>query len=264
MSRKGLGKGLSALIPKEEIGIEEAPIEDILSSPFQPREDFTGIEELAQSIKENGIIEPLIVRRRKEKLEIVAGERRWRAAKIAGLKKVPVIVKEIADNEALQLSLIENLQREDLNPIEKAKGYKMLIEKFHLTHEEVAKKLSKSRSFISNTLRLLNLPEEIKRDLIEKRITEGHARVLLTLTPEERKKIRKRIIKNDLSVRETEKFTKKRKKREILPSYIEELQRKLGTKVQLVGSETKGKIVIKYFSMEDLERILEIMGVKFD
>lgn len=263
MSKKGLGKGLSALIPKEKTEIKEVSIENVVPSPFQMREDFSNIEELAQSIKEKGIIEPLVVREKKGKFEIVAGERRWRASKIAGLKKVPVIIKEVGDNESLELSLIENLQRKDLNPLERANGYKTLIEKFGLTHEEVAKRVGKSRVFISNTLRLLNLPENVKEDLRENRITEGHARVLITLPSWKREKIREKIIKNSLSVRETEKISK-REKDKVPSPYIEELQRKLGTKVELIGSESKGRIVIKYFSIEDLERILKIMGVSFD
>ncbi len=267
MSKKGLGKGLSALIPKGKMDLKEVPVNDILPSPLQSREYFSkeSLEELALSIKEEGIIEPLIVREKGGKFEIIAGERRWRAAKIAGLEKVPVIVKEADDEETLQISLIENLQREELNPLEKAKGYKILIERFHFTHEDIAKRLGKSRSSITNTLRLLNLPEEIKKEILEGRITEGHARILVSLPPGEREKVKKEILQRSLTVRETEKRARRKKKRPYyLPPYIEDLQRKLGTKVYSVGGESKGKIVIEYYSLEDLERILETLGVSID
>jgi len=268
VSKKGLGKGLSALIPRETAALREVPVEDIIPSPLQSREQFPeeSLRELVLSIREEGVIEPLIVRRKGDKFEIIAGERRWRAAKMAGLQEVPVVIKDVNDQEALQISLIENLQREELNPLEKAKGYMMLMEKFHFTHEDIAKKLGKSRSSVTNTLRLLNLPEGIKREIQEGKLTEGHARVLLSLPPGERERVRREILQHSLTVRETEKRARRRKRRDLryTAPYIEDLQRKLGTKVYSVGSESKGKIVIEYYSAEELERILGTLGIEID
>ncbi|MCD6521742.1 ParB/RepB/Spo0J family partition protein [Candidatus Calescamantes bacterium] len=270
MSRKALGKGLEALIPSQKReGVSELPIDLLSPSAFQSRESFeeTAIQELANSIREKGIIEPILVRKKGEKYEIIAGERRFRAAGIAGLKKVPVIIKEVDDEEAIELSLIENLQREDLNPLERAKGYLMLMEKFGLTQEEVAQRVGKSRASVANTLRLLRLPESVKEALRKGEISEGHARVLLSLPEKERERVLKRILLQNLSVRETERLTRRKRKTvkaKITPPYLEELQRILGTRVYLEEKKKGGRLVIEYYSSEDLERILEKLGVEID
>lgn len=268
MSRKALGKGLDALIPSSREGVREVKLESLVPSPFQMREDFSpeNLQELADSIREKGVLEPILVRPRGDKFEIIAGERRVRAAKLAGMEKVPVLVKEVGDREAMEIALIENLQREELTPLERARGYEMLIKKFNFTHEEIARRLGKSRASVTNTLRLLRLPEEIKRDLQEGRITEGHARVLLTLPSREREELWKRIRLRNLSVRDTERIARKRRRRKlrITPPFLEELQRILGTRVYLEQGRKKGRMVIEYYSPQDLKRILDRLGVDID
>ena len=225
MSKKSvLGKGLGALIPDEihEKEIEEEntlPIESIKSNNNQPRKSFDEerIKELAQSIKEFGIIQPIIVKKiyNENKYEIVAGERRWRAAKLAGLEEVPVIIKEISNREVLEISLIENIQREDLNPIEESKAYQELLKNFNLTQEDLSKKLGKSRVAITNSLRLLNLDDRVQEMLIHEIITEGHGRALLAIKDTDIQfQIAQKIVINKLSVRETEKLVKSLNKKE--------------------------------------------------
>lgn len=276
MKRVILGKGLDALIPteKQEHGVVFINISQIKPNSYQPRKDFDekGIEELAASIQEKGIIQPLIVRRLEENnYEIIAGERRWRAAQKAGLAKIPVIVKDVSDREALELALVENLQRQDLNPIEEATAYEQLIEEFGLTHEEISKRIGKDRSTITNQLRLLKLPEEVKQALISGEITAGHARVLLSIQSTSKIKEILEIIKREkLSVRRTEalinnisKKTEKTKITEEVNPYInniaETLKKTLGTQVKLIDKNGKGKIEIEYYSHIELERILEII-----
>ncbi|GIW47045.1 MAG: chromosome partitioning protein ParB [Deltaproteobacteria bacterium] len=276
MKRVILGKGLDALIPteKQEHGVVFINISQIKPNSYQPRKDFDekGIEELAASIQEKGIIQPLIVRRLEENnYEIIAGERRWRAAQKAGLAKIPVIVKDVSDREALELALVENLQRQDLNPIEEATAYEQLIEEFGLTHEEISKRIGKDRSTITNQLRLLKLPEEVKQALISGEITAGHARALLSIQSTSKIKEILEIIKREkLSVRRTEalinnisKKTEKTKITEEVNPYInniaETLKKTLGTQVKLIDKNGKGKIEIEYYSHIELERILEII-----
>jgi ParB family chromosome partitioning protein len=277
--RMALGKGLGALLP--ELGQAEPKtllycgIEEIIPNRSQPRKHFdeSKIEELAWSIKEKGILEPLIVRRVDQGYELIVGERRWRAAQKAGLKEVPVLVKEIEGREALEISLIENLQREDLNPIEAAEAFRHLIEEFDISQEDLSKRMGKDRTTITNTLRLLKLPLEIRNQLLENRITSGHARAILSLENKERQKeLCALIIKKGLSVREAEAIVKRWseklkksitpvKKRGDLESQLSSLQdslrKYLGTKVLITPKGKKGKIEIEYYSHEDLERIVE-------
>jgi ParB family chromosome partitioning protein len=270
-----LGRGLDALIPteKERYGYLLANIGEIRPNAFQPRKDFDeeSIEELAQSIKENGIIQPLVVRKSEGNYEIIAGERRWRAAQRVGLTKVPVIIKDVSDRQALELALVENLQREDLNPIEEAAAYEQLIEDFGLTHEEISTRIGKERSTITNQLRLLKLPDEIKEAIIAGEITAGHARAILGLSSLAKAREILEAIRNEkLSVRKTEKLVQKlsgqKEKTAKLGSgdvhmnhIADELKKTLGTHVKIVDKKGKGKIVIEYYSKMELERLIEIL-----
>lgn len=275
MKKVTLGRGLDALIPteKERYGYLLANIGEIRPNAFQPRKDFdeTSIEELAQSIKENGIIQPLVVRKSEGNYEIIAGERRWRAAQRVGLTKVPVIIKDVSDRQALELALVENLQREDLNPIEEAAAYEQLIEDFGLTHEEISTRIGKERSTITNQLRLLKLPDEIKEAIIAGEITAGHARAILGLSSLAKAREILEAIRNEkLSVRKTEKLVQKlsgqKEKTAKLGSsdvhmnhIADELKKTLGTHVKIVDKKGKGKIVIEYYSKMELERLIEIL-----
>lgn len=274
-----LGKGLGALLPEfgqaEPKALLYCGIEEIIPNRSQPRKHFDElrIQELAWSIKEKGILEPLIVRRADQGYELIVGERRWRAAQKAGLKEVPVLVKEVEGREALEISLIENLQREDLNPIEAAEAFKHLIEEFDISQEDLSKRMGKDRTTITNTLRLLKLPLEVRNQLLQNRITSGHARAILSLeNKEKQKELCALIIKKGLSVREAEAIAKRWsekpkksvtpvKKRSDLESQLSSLQdslrKYLGTKVLIAQKDEKGKIEIEYYSHEDLERIVE-------
>ena len=208
---RGLGKGLGALIPQLEEDelkkTQELPISQIKVNPYQPRKEFdeASLQELADSIREHGIIQPLLVRSYKDHYQLIAGERRWRAAQIVGLKFVPVVIRDYNDQQMMEIALVENLQREDLNPLEEAEAYNKLIQEFGLTQEEVAQKVGKSRPAVANTLRLLQLPEEIKQLVAKNVISMGHARTILSLTDQElQHKVCKEIIEKNLSVRETE------------------------------------------------------------
>lgn len=255
-------------------GITMADIEQVIPNQFQPRRDFAGaaLEELAESIRANGIIQPLITRRGDDgKLLLIAGERRLRAAKLAGLKQVPVVIRKSTDKEALELALIENVQREDLNCVDIALSYFQLAEDFQLTQEEIAKRVGKDRVSVSNHMRILKLPESIIQDLREEKLTYGHGRALLSLSdPLKRMELRNRIVEKQLSVRETERLVAealvqggeskvKPRKNEIpeLKTFTERLGRALGTKVKSKGDQYRGSIQIEYFSKEDLERISE-------
>lgn len=278
-----LGKGLGALLP--EFGQAESKaflycgIEEIIPNRSQPRKHFdeSKLQELAESIKEKGILEPLIVRKTDQGYELIVGERRWRAAQKAGLKEVPVVVKEAEGKEALEISLIENLQREDLNPIEAAEAFKHLIEEFKISQEDLSKRIGKDRTTIANTLRLLKLPIEIRNQLLQNRITSGHARAILSLeSKEKQKELCALIIKKGLSVREAEALAKRwsekpkklitavKKKGDLesqLNSLQDSLRKYLGTKVQINRKGKRGKIEIEYYSHQDLERIVEaILG----
>jgi ParB family chromosome partitioning protein len=272
LNKKGLGKGLGALIPeiaREEENIQEISIKEIRVNQNQPRKHFDEkkIEELAESIKQHGVLQPVILRKRSEGYELVAGERRWRAAQKAGVEKIPAIVKELSDLDVMEIALIENLQREDLSPLEEAEAYKKLIEEFGMTQEELSKRVGKSRSQIANTVRLLNLDDEIKEMIIEEKLTAGHARALLAVEDKkERLKMAEKISKENMSVRQIEEAVKKKtdkkekKREEINPAILdvsEKLQTTLGTRVKIKGTEKRGKIEIEYYSADELERILE-------
>jgi ParB family chromosome partitioning protein len=280
--KKGLGRGLSALIPsapeartesRDQRATLEVAVDRISASPFQPRRTFdeAKIEELAASIRNQGIIQPLVVRPKSDGFELIAGERRWRAAMKAGLSRVPVVVRDASDHEALQLALVENLQREDLNAIEEASGYRRLQEEFHWSQEEMAERVGKSRPAIANSLRLLALPAEVQHEVAAGNLPAGQARALLGLHAEALIISACRdVIAKGLSTRETEKLVRllilgRKRRRGVLlidpdlKSIVEDLQRALGTRVRLLpkARSTKGKIEIEYYAMTDLERIIQ-------
>jgi ParB family chromosome partitioning protein len=282
MQKKGLGRGLSALIPvaaeprtepKQENSHFEVAVDRIVPSPLQPRRAFdeAKIEELASSIRNQGIIQPLVVRPNGEQFELIAGERRWRAAIKAGLSRVPVVVRNATDHEVLQLALVENLQREDLNSIEEANGYRRLQEEFHWSQEEMAAKVGKSRPAIANAMRLLTLPAVVQQEVALGNLPAGQARALLGLHTEPLiVSACREVIGKGLSTRETEKMVRHllfgRRRRRLAPlidpdlkSIVEELQRLLGTRVRLLpkARSAKGKIEIEYYSQADLGRIFE-------
>lgn len=290
--RGGLGKGLDSLIPdnksarktvdevkKEEIqssGPIMMKINDVEPNREQPRKNFEedALLELADSIKQFGILQPLIVQKRKDYYEIIAGERRWRAAKLAGVKEVPVIIKDYTNQEILEISLIENIQRENLNPIEEAMAFKKLLNEFNLKQDEVAERVSKSRTAVTNSMRLLKLNEKVQQMIIDDMISTGHARALLAIDDEEQQyMIANKIFDEKLSVRETEKLVKELKnpkkekpqKPEVKNTFVyEDLEEKIkniiGTKVH-VNHKTngKGKIEIEYYSDNELERIFDLL-----
>ena len=276
MERKALGKGIGALIPEKESVAEDkslyVKLDKIKPNPFQPRENFDnqGMEELIQSIKEKGIIQPVIARRRGDYYELIAGERRFRAAQFLHLSEIPVIVKEAEDLDSLELSLIENIQRQDLNPIEEAHAYRYLIDKFKATQEKVSEAVGKSRTSIANTLRLLNLPQEIQEEIRKGRISFAHGRALLELEDaNQQRRLTQEIISKGLSVRELESLVKKHRPKisksrmhvgahqPHLTVFIEELQHALATKVRVVQKKKRGHITIEFYSQEDLERIVK-------
>lgn len=278
MTRKALGRGLNALLRETETvtisaGLEQIPLSLIDPNPFQPRTVLSveGLDELANSIRSNGLIQPILLRQAGERYQLVAGERRWRAAGKAGLEKVPAIVREIDDTEALELALAENLLREALNPIEIARAYERLQQQFRLTHEQIAERLGVNRSTVTNTLRLLGLPPIIQTLLIEDKITAGHARALLPITsPGVQEKLADRVIEKGLSVRNLENLVASHKpaqeKQDSKPApkidpnlraAVVEMERALGTRVKVVGSGRRGKIEISYFSADDLSRIYD-------
>ena len=286
VKKKGLGKGLGALLTDEKSSIEsdsitEIKIIDIEPNKEQPRKAFDEekLEELADSIRQNGVITPILVcEAANGYYSIIAGERRWRAAKKAGLKEIPAIIKKLDDIKLYELSLIENLQREDLNPVEEAFGYKKLMDDYKLTQEEVSTKVSKSRSYVANAMRLLNLPEDVLNSLKEGEISVGHAKVLLSLKDDsEKSRFCELVIKNELSVRDLEaqikkycKPAKEEKKDLNMKLAYEKIENNvaalLGTKVKIVDKNNKGKIQIEYYSAGDLERIVKIIsgGKKID
>lgn len=281
MKRRSLGRGLDSLIPKnletESGGYQMVSTDLLKPNASQPRKHFeqSALEELAESIREKGIIQPLIVRKENGGFEIVAGERRWRAAKIVKLEKLPVVIVTATDQEVAELTLIENIQREDLNPIEEAEAYEKLTERFGLTHDEVAKKTGKNRSVVTNQLRLLKLSENAKKALVSGTIAVGHARALLAASSfEEMDLLLGEVVKKDLTVRATEALAKKRNRSaqlspELTPKKVEEdiftrdlteqIAGKFSTKVRISRNKKKGKIEIEYYSPEELERIVGIL-----
>jgi ParB family chromosome partitioning protein len=269
--KRALGRGLGALLPPTETEetagrLRDLPIESLVPNPQQPRRTFDPgpLEELAGSIRQSGVLQPLVVRPRGSQYEILVGERRWRAAQLAGLARVPAIVREASDAEALELALVENLLREDLNPIEEAQAYGRLLAEFSWTQEELARRLGKDRSSIANALRLLRLPEPIQDDLRAGRLTMGHARALLGLdSPAAQLRLRERILAQDWSVRATEADVQARRRRGPRPrrrapdveALEEELRLALGTRVRVVGTLVRGRIELAYHSGEELERL---------
>lgn len=281
---KGLGKGLDALLggnTKKEVKAAEtkAPVQEeaetylkvrmIEPNREQPRKEFKEeeLKELAESIKTYGVIQPLVVVKKKDYYQIVAGERRWRAAKLAGLKEVPVIIKKYTEKEIAEISLIENIQRENLNPVEEAEAYQTLLREYGMTQEELAERLSKSRTKITNAMRLLKLPEAVKEMVLNGKLSEGHAKVLLSVEdPKELTAYAEKAVSEALSVRETEKLIKKKKPSQKAPKVLknqavyddveEKLKTKLGTRVTIKRSkDNAGKIEIEFYTLEDFERI---------
>jgi len=281
MERKALGKGISALIPEKpeiEFGHKNEIIyvqtEQIRPNPFQPREDFDtqSIEELAQSIKEKGVIQPLLVRRKGDSYELIAGERRLRAAKLLNLKEIPIIVKDVEDRDSLELALIENIQRQGLNSIEAAHAYQYLIDKFQVTQEKIGEVLGKSRVSVTNTLRLLKLPQEIQAEIKTGRISFAHGRALLEIEDaNHQRRLAQEIISKDLSVRELENLIKMRRpaaaKRRLAQAMREpsvailenRLQQILATKVRITKRKKRGHILIEFYSEEELQRITNML-----
>lgn len=281
MNRKALGRGLGALLSSDrtiDLGPEptEVELDSIVPGPMQPRTHFdqASLESLAESIKSHGVVQPLLVRRRDDRYELVAGERRWRAARIAGLTRVPVIVREVPDESLLEVALIENIQREDLNPIEEAQAYRKLIETVGLTQEALAIRIGRDRSYITNYLRLLRLPEDLQQLLKEGRLSTGHARTLLALShPDQQRRLARQVIEGGMSVRATElmvhrmleaKPARNTGPRQTVDPNIRaaetKLRRALGTQVKILVSEQgRGKIEISFFDNRDLDRIYSLL-----
>src|SRR5215510_736142 len=282
MNRKALGRGLGALLSSDrtiDLGAEpsEVDLNLIVPGPMQPRTNFdeAALEGLAESIKTHGIVQPLLVRRHGEGFELIAGERRWRAAKMAGLTHVPVLVKEVADQNLLEIALIENIQREDLNPIEEAQAYKRLIESVGLTQEALATRVGRDRSYITNYLRLLKLPPDLQQLVIENRLSTGHARTILGLShPDHHRDLASRVLEDGLSVRATEILVQKasadkpprapRVTQTVDPNIRAaetKLRRALGTQVRIVpmGSEGRGRVEISFYNSQDLDRIYDLL-----
>lgn len=289
--KTGLGRGLNTLIPSAPVKDTESekilkkeeqikseimvPILKVEPNPNQPRRQFDddSLQELADSVKQYGILQPLIVKKHDKFYEIIAGERRWKAAKLAGLKEVPVLIRDYAENEIVEIALIENIQREDLNPIEEALAYKRLMEEFSLKQDQVAAKVSKSRAAITNSLRLLKLDQRVQNLLSEEMITTGHARTLLAIEdPDQQYETAMKVFDEKLSVREIEKLVKQMSKKkketpkeenkvqEFLFANIEEsLKQALGSKVNIKNRNNKGKIEIEYYSKEELDRLVDML-----
>ena len=277
-ARKALGRGLSALIPdnleKEELDkIKQIEIDLICPNPNQPRKSFEKerLEELADSIKKYGVIQPIIVKKEDDIYTIIAGERRWRASKIANISTIPCIVRDIENKNASEIALIENIQREDLNPIDEANAYEYIMGRYAITQEELSSVIGKSRVYVTNTLRLINLDNYVKEKIISNEISQGHARALLSLDKSMQIKLTDRIISEDLSVRDVEKIVRDLKKVKVKKVVqkdkfvinIEELlTNKLSAKVKITSKKNKGKIEIEYKSNDDLNRLLSIFDIK--
>ena len=284
MTRKVLGRGLEALIPGgaavatvdgRQDGLREVPVDDIGTNPFQPRTRFDdeAIQELAASIKVNGVLQPLIVRRSSGgDFELVAGERRLRAARFAGLERVPVLVREVDDREMMELALVENIQRENLNPIDEAKAYRSLIENIGLTHDQISERVGKQRSSITNSLRLLGLPVEVMEMVARGTLSAGHARAILALdNPADQLGASRYVVAKGFSVRRTEAYVRRRMRKQHarpraqrldgLQEWEVKLQQRFGTHVAIHAGRKGGKVEFEYFGQEDLERLLEAWGV---
>ncbi|HEY7785009.1 MAG TPA: ParB/RepB/Spo0J family partition protein [Pyrinomonadaceae bacterium] len=277
MTRKALGRGLGALLSVESRPTDDTnliQLDQIHPNPVQPRTNFdeAKLAELSQSIIENGLVQPLVVRRRGSNYELIAGERRWRAAKIAGLSSVPAIVRDVPDEKLLELALIENIQREELNPIEEAGAYKKLIETVGLTQEVLAKRVGRDRSYITNYLRLLRLPEDLQQLVQEGMLSTGHARTLLAVSGEDhQRRLAKRIINEQLSVRQVEKLVKQKETTQVTKSAVTpdpnvraaeaRLRRVFGTRVRIVQHPNlrSGRIELEFFNDQDLNRLYDLL-----
>ena len=287
--RKGLGKGLDSLIPKVDVIPTAAPTEQenkpntfvkisrIEPNKDQPRKNFDedALQELAESIKQYGILQPLLVQEKSGYYEIIAGERRWRAAKLAGLKEIPVIVRNLTEQQIVEISLIENIQREDLNPIEEAQAFRRLMEEFHMKQDEIADRVSKSRTAVTNSMRLLKLSKQVQQMVIDEMISTGHARCLISIEdPELQHQLALRIFDEKLSVRETEKLVRKLLQENNAPQkkindpvlsaiyadLADQMKRIFGTKVEIhQRNDQKGKIEIEYYSQDELNRLIELI-----
>lgn len=271
--KKALGRGLDTLIPEKGEEIIRIDIKRVLPNPDQPRKIFDdkSLLDLSSSIKEKGVLQPLIVQKSNNgKFIIISGERRWRATMMAGQEKIPCVIRQSDANDSLEVSLIENIQREDLNPMETAEALNRFVEDFNFTQEEIAKKVGKERATVANYLRLVNLPIEIKQLVKENRISMGHAKTLLSLTiKSEQLSLAKDIVNKNLSVRETEKLCKHKKKTtpaktikqpdSQIASLESELTGAMGTKVRIIDKKNKGKIEIEYYSLDELNRLLDIL-----
>jgi ParB family transcriptional regulator, chromosome partitioning protein len=281
MQKQALGKGLGALIPdlstlddrgKKALGIMEVELDKIIPNEYQPRKVFNDdkLNELAASIREQGVIQPIIVHKAGTGYQLIAGERRWRASRLAGLKTIPALVKEATKRELLEMALIENIQREDLNPLEAAEAYKRLQDEFKLTQEDLAKRVGKERSTVTNFLRILHLPKEVKQELASGALSMGHAKALLSLERgRDQILAAASIVKKGLSVREAEALAsrlknppkqKKVNQSQELHALEEKMKKSLGTKVSIIAKAKGGRIVIEYYTPEELDRILEKIG----
>jgi ParB family chromosome partitioning protein len=276
--KKGLGKGLGALLDSENIllgssAVSELKINDIEPNREQPRKQFDQekLKGLAESIKQHGVVQPIIVKKTETGYSIIAGERRWRSAKIAGLKTIPAIIKDISTREIMEIALIENIQREDLNPVEEAEAYQKLMDEHGLTQESLSKIVGKSRAAIANSVRLLSLTDKVKEMLVGELLTPGHARTLITIENEEKQNsLANTIVEKNLNVRETEKLindqTNQKKRKKSSPDrdanildIEEKLKSILGTKVDLQHYSNRGKIIIEYFSNDEFDRIIDLI-----
>ncbi|MCF8719169.1 ParB/RepB/Spo0J family partition protein [Nitrospina gracilis] len=283
MSRKALGKGIDALFGDAPAGtgsavstadVQEVPLEQIVPNTNQPRKEFNDekLNELVESIKQNGVIQPIVVQKQGEGYQLICGERRWRASQLAGKKGIPVVIREVNDTESLQIALIENIHRQDLNPIEEAEAYQRLIQDYGLTQDEVAQKVGKSRVTVANTLRLLKLSKAIKDDLIAERLSMGHARALLAIGSErDREDARQQVVRKGMTVRQLERLgqrlnqepaaaTKKSAQKDIFIKDLEkQFERKLGTRVHVKAGKKGGQVVIQYYNNDDLQRIHDMI-----
>jgi ParB family transcriptional regulator, chromosome partitioning protein len=276
MTRKALGRGLSALLREVETataGLEQVSVNLIVPNPFQPRRAFPEetLNELADSIRSSGVLQPILVRRVDGEYQLIAGERRLRAAKLAGLESVPAVIRDLGDRETLELAVTENVMREDLNPIEVARAYYSLQERFQLSHDEIAGRIGVNRSTVTNSLRLLRLPEQVQDMVAKSEVTAGHARALVSLESAERQsELAQLIAKRGLSVRQVENmvaFAQRVPKAQRATDRLDpntraaalEMERSLGTRVRIVGSQRRGRIEISYFSGEDLQRLYELL-----
>ncbi len=283
MSRKALGKGLSALIPDKPLsvplspashdGVREVPVQNVYPNPNQPRKDFApdGMEDLVRSVKKRGVIQPVLVRESKGGFQLIAGERRWRAARQAGMAKIPVIVRTVSDQDSLELALIENQQRENLNPMEAAEAYERLLKEFKLTQDEVARQVGKQRSSVANALRLLALPAEVQGYVRQGKLSAGHAKAILSLARKpEQTAVAREILRRGMSVREAEALVRKaagakgvaraKAVKDVHLSAVEdELKRHLGTQVRIRERKDKGKIEIEYYSKKERERLITML-----